>query len=708
MTAIPGSVILDPATSDETTAVRPPRRGEAARPEPRPRGKMPTLLGLGAGDPRVSAARAAIMAHEAARSQPAAKELQRLADDDLLDDDSIFADDAVETTVRGESAGPSSKRTGPTAPARGKSPPGPSSGPGDKPRVTLPMPSGYGYGSKPAGKTASTGAKPPPPRPSANAAPHRPPPATSKPSLLSPMRGPAPPTPSDSGFGGPGSPPNPPGEATHTHPGDSGGLDGTRESPARRFAGTPSLPENTLQANPVAAVNRVELTEKLPLEKLVEEERSLVAAPAPSVGQSQPSDPLAAASAVAPEARENLVSAPEMSSFRPRRLDEPVLVPLSSLAGAGAALVVMVVGAFLAGRATAAGGLGRSEALTAYVGVGQAAMAARNAVAPPPKPCWVARQPVRWASQVEKSVPFDVVATADEAFAVGFARDAREAAGVSVDPVTGALTERFAETTSTDVERVTALPAGGKAFAVIASSPDAVLSGAVQLPDERGGLVGVHAGALSALARPDAAPEALFPLGEAASVEALRVQNADAAGFALVMRRSSGIWGGWISAARKPTGELVQLVGSGGSVGKPMTGWNGRELAVVFADRPSEDASWQIRIGRAKPPALPSSTVVVALPKGGPGGDAFAPGIAGLADGRWLLVWTEGEPGGRAIRAQTLAPDFTVVGDPIALSPPAGNFGQGIVASSGAYATAVFLSKSRSSYELWGAILQCE
>lgn len=687
MTAIPGSVILDPATSDETTAVRPPRRGEAARPEPRPKGKMPTLLGLGAGDPRVSAARAAIMAHEAARSQPAAKEPRRLADDDLLDDDSIFADDAVETTVRGESASPSSKPTGPGAPARGKSLPGPSSRPGDKPRVTLPMPSGYG--GKPGGKTASTGAKPPPPpKPSANAAPRRPPPATSKPSLLSPMGGPRP---LIQAWGGPGAPP----ETPPTHTGDSGGLDGRAR-------------ETALQANPVAAVNRVELTEKLSLEKLVEEEPRLVAAPAPPVRQSQPSYPLAAASAVAPEARENLVSAPEMSSFRPRRLAEPVLVPLSSLAGAGAALVVMVVGAFLAGRATAAGGLGRSEALTAYVGVGQAAMAARNAVAPPPKPCWVARQPVRWASQVEKSVPFDVVATADEAFAVGFARDAREAAGVSVDPVTGALTERFAETTSTDVERVTALPAGGKAFAVISSSPDTVLSGAVQLPDERGGLVGVRAGALSALARPDAAPEALFPLGEDASVEALRVQDEDAAGFALLLRRSNGIWGGWMSAERKPTGELVQLVGSGGSVGKPMTGWNGRELAVVFADRPSADASWQIRIGHAKPPALPTSTVVVALPKGGPGGDAFAPGIAGLPDGRWLLVWTEGEPGGRAIRAQTLAPDFTVVGDPIALSPPAGNFGQGIVASSGAYATTVFLSKSRSSYELWGAILQCE
>jgi hypothetical protein len=71
------------------------------------------------------------------------------------------------------------------------------------------------------------------------------------------------------------------------------------------------------------------------------------------------------------------------------------------------------------------------------------------------------------------------------------------------------------------------------------------------------------------------------------------------------------------------------------------------------------------------------------------------------------LIWTEGSSGSRAIRAQTLAHDLTPLGDPIALSPPAGNFGQGMLGVVESYVGAVFLSKGASSYELWGAILQC-
>src|SRR6478736_4194574 len=114
---------------------------------------------------------------------------------------------------------------------------------------------------------------------------------------------------------------------------------------------------------------------------------------------------------------------------------------------------------------------------------------------------------------------------------------------------------------------------------------------------------------------------------------------------------------------------------------------------------PSADGNWQIRIGRAKTGTVPASTSVIPLPKGGPGGDAFAPDIAGLPDGRWVMVWTEGAAGSRAIRAQTFTHDFTPLGDPIALSPPAGNFGQGMLGVVSGYAAAVFLSKGASSYE---------
>jgi hypothetical protein len=185
------------------------------------------------------------------------------------------------------------------------------------------------------------------------------------------------------------------------------------------------------------------------------------------------------------------------------------------------------------------------------------------------------------------------------------------------------------------------------------------------------------------------------------------VTGAGERGYALVFRREKVIWGGWVGPARAPIGQLTKVVGSGGPVGKPSIGWNGREVAVVFADRPTEGGRWEIRAGHARATEIPAATEVIPLPEGGPGGDAFAPDIAGLSDGRWLLVWTEGPPGSRAMRAQTLAPDFTPAGDPIALSPPAGNFGQGLLGVAGSYVGAVFLSKPAATYELWGVVLQC-
>jgi hypothetical protein len=152
----------------------------------------------------------------------------------------------------------------------------------------------------------------------------------------------------------------------------------------------------------------------------------------------------------------------------------------------------------------------------------------------------------------------------------------------------------------------------------------------------------------------------------------------------------------------------VRVAGSGGLPGKPAVAWNGREVAVIYAEQPEPDKPYEIRMGHAAGGAIPATTEVLPLPKGGPGGDAFAPEIAGLSDGRWLLMWTEGASGARAVRAQTLAPDLSLLGDPIALSPPSGNYGQGLIGVVGDRGATVFLSKGSSGgFELWGAVLQC-
>ena len=47
------------------------------------------------------------------------------------------------------------------------------------------------------------------------------------------------------------------------------------------------------------------------------------------------------------------------------------------------------------------------------------------------------------------------------------------------------------------------------------------------------------------------------------------------------------------------------------------------------------------------------------------------------------------------------------VGDPIALSPPAGSFGQAVLGVVGTYTTVAFLQAADEGFEMWGAVLQC-
>jgi hypothetical protein len=315
------------------------------------------------------------------------------------------------------------------------------------------------------------------------------------------------------------------------------------------------------------------------------------------------------------------------------------------------------------------------------------------------------KQPAMWAPRVSKSIPFDVAATRGDGVAIGYARDAHVAVGIEVALSTGDIQGRFEDKADGEIERVTPTPTAQ--FRVARAGGPGPLKSPIDVEETTPFAVGLTDAGIG-LASPGAATAVpLWPLTGDEALGAASVHAAGDRGYLLTYRRAGAIWGGWIGADHRASGDLVKVEGSGGAVGKPAAAWNGREAAVIFADRPAADSRYEIRIGHGKAGAVPATTAVLPLPKGGPGGDAFAPDIAGLPDGRWLIMWTEGAAGSRAVRAQTLGPDFAPLGDPIALSPPAGNYGQGAIGIAGGYAATVFLSKGEKSYELWGAVLQC-
>jgi hypothetical protein len=415
----------------------------------------------------------------------------------------------------------------------------------------------------------------------------------------------------------------------------------------------------------------------------------------PSGAASRPASSPASARAPAATARAQTADTPPSMSH-----NGPVAVPVGSLYGAGGALICMVVTAFFAGRCSA-----QPPAQLARTQLQAIPALARVAIPPPPKACWVTRQPVMWAPKASKTIPFEVTATTEGALAIGYARDPNEAMGILVSPSSGEVKSAFAKTSKDDIDRVT--PSSGGEFRLVTAAKEGAVSSIIPVAAKPPFVIGVQGGSIVAADREDAAASPLWPLAGAEAPSAARVQIAEGSGYALVFRREGAIWSGWLGADRKPVGELVKVVGSGGQVGKPNIGWNRREIALIFADKPAGSDHYEIRIAHAKTGSIPDATTAIPLPKGGPGGDAFAPDIAGLPDGRWVMVWTEGAAGSRAIRAQTFDHDFTPLGDPIALSPPAGNFGQGMLGVVSGYAAAVFLSKGASSYELWGSVLQC-
>jgi hypothetical protein len=113
----------------------------------------------------------------------------------------------------------------------------------------------------------------------------------------------------------------------------------------------------------------------------------------------------------------------------------------------------------------------------------------------------------------------------------------------------------------------------------------------------------------------------------------------------------------------------------------------------------------QLAVAQNGQPPGPAQTL--AIPAGGPGGEAISPSGAGLSGDRWLLSWTEGALGNRVVRAQVLGPDLLPLGDAISLSPEAANAGQSVVWVRGETAVVLFLSQKSKGHELWGAALKC-
>lgn len=395
-----------------------------------------------------------------------------------------------------------------------------------------------------------------------------------------------------------------------------------------------------------------------------------------------------------------------LRAVQPPAEAQPPQLPLNALLMSGAMLITMVVGAFFVGRCSVKPS--PNAAREVHAGFGPAVRFIEEHLPKPPKPCWVAKQPARWAPVVSKNVAFELLVKPSGKIALGYAKSEDEALGIEVNPMTGQVAEEYADKAASEIARVTPL---AKSFFISTIEPPGSLKSLIPVLAEKPFYLGISDKHVAWADQPSGAANRIWPVSDddiSGGIHLFSLGNQGiAASFRAGSSRQKKAYVGLLGADRKPISNLVNVAGSGGFAGEPLVGSNGRELAVVFADQAGEQSAWKLRLGHAPLGKIPASAAAFDTPAGGPGGDANHPSIGGLADGRWVLVWTEGSSSTKSVRAQTLGPNFTPVGDPIVLSPPFGNYGASMVGVVGGYVTIVFVMRGRSNNELWGTVLQC-
>jgi len=326
--------------------------------------------------------------------------------------------------------------------------------------------------------------------------------------------------------------------------------------------------------------------------------------------------------------------------------------------------------------------------------------------------CRVTKEAVRIAAKASKDVPLEIaVGAGGDRARIGFSTDASAAQGLSIDLASFKMAPEFAAR-AYKVRAVIPLAMQNRTIFVInADGKRDRLQAWRTLSIDPPIFVGWADNAVSVATKPGESPHALWTLDGDAMPDTIRSADAGEQGMAVVFRRRGGIFGGFLGKDRSPHGGLTQIAGAGapeGSpVGSPSIAVSGSTIAVAFADRASASEPWSLRIGAASVGSFPAQTSQFAVPPGGPGGAAIAPALAGLADGRFLLAWTEGSGGSHDVRAQTLGADLKPIGAPFTVSHSGGNAGQGAAAVSAGKGLVAYLALTDRSYEVWGAGVDC-
>jgi len=309
-----------------------------------------------------------------------------------------------------------------------------------------------------------------------------------------------------------------------------------------------------------------------------------------------------------------------------------------------------------------------------------------------------------------KDIPMEVWSDPSERLvAVGFASRNHTALGFVLDPKTLTPERSFTKQASLHLTRVVPLNAQGTiTFETDEQAPAAAVLNPLTVACSPPARLGTFKGSLTIRRASDTIPEILWKLPFGDTLEAMRALPIPGKGIAVVFRANHELWLGWISEDHKAVGDLQKIQGVGEKTGTPSLGWNGRRVLVAFADLPSDQAPWAVRVAEAAfgDTNITSSPLKFNVEKQEV--PRISPAVLGLADGRWVLVFTEGSAGSRSVRLQTFDSDLQPLEEPCAISKTGDNAGQGLATVGKTGGVVVYLTSIGPFYEVWAAGIDCQ
>jgi hypothetical protein len=299
--------------------------------------------------------------------------------------------------------------------------------------------------------------------------------------------------------------------------------------------------------------------------------------------------------------------------------------------------------------------------------------------------------------------------------ALGFASDEHDATALRLDPSSLSATATAAAKSGDTIRRVRPIVTGKDALGLVVDADrkhdhlhsrrtlpfDPPLQAGATDTD----LVWAHVGGGPA--------GKLWTVDGADGIDALRAASEGAPGdttTVLSFRRGGSIFVGSATGYRAlaPKGELSRFDGLGPTIGSPAVAISDGIVMIAWADRPSPDAPWRLRLAHARAGEA-AEPATFTPPPGGPGGHVMSPGLTAVPGGRFLLVWTEGPTSKQRVRGITLSASGEPAGKALEISNESVNSGQGqaAVSAAGAKGIVAYLQAHDDVFEVAARPIVC-